>query len=140
MPPSTKPNKKTLVLDLDETLIHSEFQKPRKRHDFTIKVDIEGVFADVYVFVRPYVKEFITKMAILYELVIFTAALPNYANAIIDKLPNSMLISHRLYRHHCFKSGREVYIKEMKKLGRDLKDIIILDVRKSIYLFIYFIN
>lgn len=132
LPPLIKKGKKTLVLDLDETLIHSEFNRPRKRPDLTIKVDIESIYADVYVFIRPYVKEFLSRMGALYELVIFTASLPNYANAIIDRLPNSMLITHRLYRHHCFKTDREIYIKELKKLGRNIEDLIIIDVSESI--------
>lgn len=97
----------------------------------TIKINIEGTWAEVYVFIRPHVKEFLQKMAALYELVIFTASLPNYANEIIDRLPNSSLINSRLYRQHCNKTERDIYIKEMKKLGRNIKDVIIIDVSNN---------
>lgn len=98
-----------------------------------LKVNIEGKWATVYVLIRPYVKEFLQKMSSLYELVIFTASLPNYANPVIDRLPNGMLISHRLYRHHCVDTGR-IYIKMMKKLGRDVKDVIIIDNNPPSYI------
>ena len=134
LPPNLT-KKKTLVLDLDETLIHADFKRPRKQPTMTVKVNIDGTNADVFVFMRPYVKEFLEKMSHHYEIMIFTASLPNYANAIIDRLPNSKVIVHRLYRHHCFKTEREVYIKEMKKLGRDIKDVIIIDNNPPSYTF-----
>ena len=50
--PSVLPQ--TLLLDLDETLIHSSFQhKHREECDVTIKVEIEGLYHTVYVFKRP---------------------------------------------------------------------------------------
>jgi len=42
-------NKKTLVLDLDETLVHSSF-KPIVNADFVIPVEIEDQIQQVYVF------------------------------------------------------------------------------------------
>jgi RNA polymerase II subunit A small phosphatase-like protein len=44
--------RKTLVLDLDETLVHSQF-KPVKKPDYTIPVDIEGKFCNIFVLKRP---------------------------------------------------------------------------------------
>lgn len=72
--PTDKIGKKTLVLDLDETLVHSTFQRP-SYYDFTIPVDIDGKISIVYVLKRPGVDEFMSKMNELYELVIFTASL-----------------------------------------------------------------
>lgn len=44
--------RKTLVLDLDETLVHSQF-KAVKKPDYTIPVDIEGKFCNIFVLKRP---------------------------------------------------------------------------------------
>jgi len=44
--------KKCLVLDLDETLVHSSFH-PTAVFDFQIKVEIDGIYHDVYVAKRP---------------------------------------------------------------------------------------
>jgi len=41
LPPPSSPSTKTLVLDLDETLIHSSFKKP-KHYDFIIDIDVRG--------------------------------------------------------------------------------------------------
>merc|ERR1712129_481801 len=50
--------KKCLVLDLDETLVHSSF-KPIPKPDFIIPVEIDKVVHHVYVLKRPYVDEFL---------------------------------------------------------------------------------
>ena len=70
--------------------------------------------------------EFLRKMSGLYELVIFTASMPNYANQIIDHIPESFSIVHRLYRQHCTDTGT-IFVKELKKLGRNMKDVIMID-------------
>lgn len=74
LPPSEDPNKKCLVLDLDETLLHSTF-KPVDNCDFVIDVEIDSVMHPVYVLKRPFVDVFLTQMAEHFELVVFTASL-----------------------------------------------------------------
>jgi RNA polymerase II subunit A small phosphatase-like protein len=44
--------KKTLVLDLDETLVHSSFKPPLKP-DIILPVEIEGNICNVFVLIRP---------------------------------------------------------------------------------------
>ena len=77
--------RKTLVLDLDETLVHSSF-KPPKNPDIVLPVDIEGRLMHVYVLVRPGCIKFLTEMAKYYEVVIFTASLCKYADPLMDIL------------------------------------------------------
>ena len=43
---------KTLVLDLDETLVHSQF-KPIDNADIILPVEIEGQICHIYILVRP---------------------------------------------------------------------------------------
>jgi len=50
--------KKTLVLDLDETLVHSSF-KPVYDADFIIPIEIDNIQSSVYVLVRPGTSEFL---------------------------------------------------------------------------------
>jgi hypothetical protein len=50
-------HKKTLVLDLDETLVHSSF-KPIPNPDYIIPVEIDGRLVDVYVLKRPWLDHF----------------------------------------------------------------------------------
>lgn len=92
LPPTAK--KYTLVLDLDETLVHYED---------------DGIVGQFYL--RPFAPEFIEEMSKHYELVIFTAALQDYADWIIDRLDEKKRISHRLYRQHTSVSGNNYHIK-----------------------------
>lgn len=52
-----KQGKKTLILDLDETLVHSSF-KPPENPDIVLPVEIDGSINHVYVLVRPGTLEF----------------------------------------------------------------------------------
>lgn len=79
--------RKTLVLDLDETLVHSSFKAPTAREppaDIVLPVDIEGRICHVYVLVRPGCLKFLNEMAKYYEVVIFTASLSKYADPLMD--------------------------------------------------------
>ncbi|KAE8595397.1 hypothetical protein XENTR_v10015721 [Xenopus tropicalis] len=66
--------KKCVVIDLDETLVHSSF-KPINNADFIVPVEIDGTIHQVYVLKRPHVDEFLQKMGELFECVLFTASL-----------------------------------------------------------------
>ena len=116
--------KKTLVLDLDETLVHSQFVPFSIKSDLVLKIDLENQIHDIHVMIRPGVNEFLKKMGKLYEIVIFTASVSKYADPLLDIIDKNHNCSHRLFREHCSMVGI-TYIKDLKKLGRDLKDIII---------------
>ena len=126
-------NKKTLILDLDETLVHSSFI-PFENNDIVLNVDFDGIIYNIYVLVRPGAESFIKNMSKYYEIVIFTASLSNYASPLLDILDSDKFIKYRLYRDHCtFING--IYIKDLKKLNRDLKDLIIVDNSPLAYAF-----
>ena len=67
-----------MILDLDETLVHSSF-KPPEQPDIVLPVEIEGNICYVYVLVRPGTLTFLEELSEVYELVIFTASLSKYA-------------------------------------------------------------
>jgi RNA polymerase II subunit A small phosphatase-like protein len=79
--------KKTLVLDLDETLVHSSF-KAQSKPDIILPIEIEGNVCNVFVVVRPGTEFFLQRLAKCYELVIYTASLSKYAEPLIDILDN----------------------------------------------------
>jgi len=134
--PPLKPEhigKKCLVLDLDETLVHSSF-KPIPKPDFIIPVEIDRVVHHVYVLKRPYCDEFLLRASKHYEIVIFTASLSKYADPLLDKLDIHNVIEHRLFRESCVIHGT-AYVKDMRRIGRKLKDSIIVDNSPPSYLF-----
>ena len=125
--------KKTLVLDLDETLVHSSFI-PFEKNDLILNVNFDGVFYNIYVLVRPGAEQFIKEMGKYYEIVTFTASIESYASPLLDLLDKENNVQYRLYRDHChFVNG--VFIKDLKRLNRSLKDIIILDNSPMAYAF-----
>jgi len=125
--------KKCLVLDLDETLVHSSF-KPISHADFIIPVEIDNVIHRVYVMKRPFVDDFLKECAKNYEIVVFTASLAKYADPLLDQLDPDHTIAHRLFRESCVLHGT-AYVKDLRKIGRKLKDTIIVDNSPQSYIF-----
>ena len=101
--PKADPNghKYCLVLDLDETLIHYVDNGP-----------------DSYFLVRPYCKEFLNELSKLYEIVIFTAGVLEYADWVLDQIDPESKIKHRLYREHTIipEKERQQHIQNASKV------------------------
>ncbi|XP_026962633.1 carboxy-terminal domain RNA polymerase II polypeptide A small phosphatase 2 isoform X1 [Sagmatias obliquidens] len=122
-----------VVIDLDETLVHSSF-KPINNADFIVPVEIEGTTHQVYVLKRPYVDEFLRRMGELFECVLFTASLAKYADPVTDLLDRCGVFRARLFRESCvFHQG--CYVKDLSRLGRDLRKTLILDNSPASYIF-----
>lgn len=132
-PQGVAAQRKCLVLDLDETLVHSSF-KMVPNADFIVPVEIDGVTHSVYVIKRPGVDEFMRQMGELYEVVIFTASLNKYADPVIDILDIHHVVHHRLFRESCYNHHGN-YVKDLSQLGRPLHDTIILDNSPASYIF-----
>ena len=107
LPPKKKDQTYTLVVDLDETLIH--FDREKKLF-----------------YVRPYTRHFLRELSKLFEIVIFTAAQKDYTDFILQKVDVEGTISHKLYREHTV-CVDNVYIKDLSRLGRNLATTIIVD-------------
>ena len=126
-------NKKTLILDLDETLVHSSFD-PFPKNDIVLNINFDGIYYKIYVLVRPGAEEFIKNISQYFELVVFTASISKYASPLLDILDKERYIQHRLYRDNCtFLDG--IYVKPLKRIGRSIKDIIIVDNSPLAYAF-----
>ena len=90
-------HKKCLVLDLDETLVHSSF-KPVPNPDFIIPVEIEDKIVEVYVLKRPFMDQFMADVGSRFEVVVFTASLSKYADPLLDLLDIGHVVRWRLCR------------------------------------------
>jgi hypothetical protein len=75
----------TLVLDLDETLVHCTVEAVTGA-DFEFPVVFHGTQYQVHVRQRPYLKEFLQKIKDKYEVVIFTASQKVYADTLLNQL------------------------------------------------------
>ncbi|EJU04267.1 NLI interacting factor, partial [Dacryopinax primogenitus] len=125
--------RKCLVLDLDETLLHSSF-KMIPHADYVVPVEIEWQWHNVYCIKRPGVDAFLREMGDHYEVVVFTASLSKYADPVLDKLDVNRVISHRLFRESCY-NHKGNYVKDLSRLGRPIQDMIILDNSPASYIF-----
>ena len=162
-------NKKILILDLDETLIHADFDEEYANSQ-SIKYDAkisfyseenclsrnsdlkdddnestsddesrdysnEKILNIVGIFLRPGVRQFLEEVSKNFEVGIFTASVPEYANAVINYLdPENKFIKFRLYRNNCVNVGDLVKVKNLNIFKNiPMKKLIMVD--NNIYSF-----
>ena len=128
----TVDRQKTLILDMDETLIHAKPKIP-ENEDFEGDYDIvldddDGSQLTFMVKMRPGVVEWLERLAQFYEIAVFTAAERTYATKIIKHFdPNSEYIKHLLSREHCVHVSN-FYVKDLRIISdRKLEDMVIVD-------------
>jgi len=116
----------TLVLDLDETLVHcSTSLIPNYELKFLVKFG--GIDYPVYVRRRPHLFPFLKKVSEWFEVVIFTASQKVYADKLLNIIdPHRKYIRHRLFRESCVVIDGK-YIKDLSILGRPLEKCAIID-------------
>ncbi|KAH8118281.1 NIF-domain-containing protein [Phellopilus nigrolimitatus] len=140
--------RKTLVLDLDETLIHSTtrplfpsggnsgilnfgsligFGRNRKAGHM-VEVVLGGRSTLYHVYKRPFVDYFLRKVSAWYTLVIFTASMKEYADPVIDWLDAGRgILALRFFREHCTQLPNGAYSKDLSVLKEDLARICLID-------------
>ena len=134
--PTPKQGKMTLVLDIDETLVHASLkQRETLKYDTVVTITSGGASGNIYVAHRPHLMTFLRAIQPLFEVVVFTASQSSYANQLLDAIdPDGSLITDRLYREHCTEvNGARV--KDLSLLGRPLERMAIIDNSPVAYLF-----
>jgi Dullard-like phosphatase family protein len=122
--------KHLLVLDIDETLVHSDLiveqsveleHMKGKKYDTKINFANPNQTVDVYgVRYRPFLLEFLERMHRVYDIAVYTASTRDYADAVLNELdPRRELFVARLYRENCLPVNG-MNIKNMKNFpGND---------------------
>lgn len=120
--------KKTLLLDLDETLVHSDLNGSMHVYDIQLIIKLESSNeCRVKVSYRPFLQQFLEYASRNFNVVVFTAGLKEYADLILNNLdPLNQFINLRLYRDCCIEF-ENLFIKDLRILGLDLKDLIMID-------------
>ncbi|CDW53089.1 CTD nuclear envelope phosphatase 1 [Trichuris trichiura] len=132
---------KILVLDLDETLVHScydilpeESQLKGYEADLVFHISAKNRKVKTEVYKRPYVDAFLDMVSKWYLLVIYTAAMEEYADPIINMLDGSRgILNIRLYRKHCLPLNVSL-TKDLRIICDDLRRICIIDNSPTAYL------
>ncbi|TNN13489.1 CTD nuclear envelope phosphatase 1 isoform 1 [Schistosoma japonicum] len=132
--------RKVMVLDLDETLIHSVHDgimrttvRPGTPPDFVLKVFIDHHPVRFSVHKRPHVDFFLNVISQWYELVIYTASLEIYGAGVTELLDNGRhILQRRFYRQHCtYDNGS--YSKNLSLITSDMASVFILDNSPGAY-------
>ena len=137
-PAATRPVRQqrvTLILDLDETLVHSSFDPVLA--DLHIPLVMDGEHYVAYVNKRPFVEEFLRKCTQLFDVIVWTASLSVYAEPLINELSRMARIGNlkKMYREHCTEVAGGGYVKDLSTLGMSLEDVCIIDNSPSVSLF-----
>ncbi|RNF11991.1 nuclear lim interactor-interacting factor [Trypanosoma rangeli] len=104
-PPAGTNKKYTVVLDLDETVVYAR----------------EGPL-----YARAYLRELLRSIKDVFEVIVWTAGEREYAKNILEEINQEHIIQHLIYRHGAwFRS--EDYTKDLKKLGRNIDYVIIVE-------------
>ncbi|KAI9268291.1 NLI interacting factor-like phosphatase-domain-containing protein [Phascolomyces articulosus] len=127
---------KTLVLDLDETLVHSvrlgsyaarqqTVSTSIKRKKIEVQDDKQSMLYEVYK--RPHVDFFLKTISQWYKVVIFTASMAEYADPVIDWLDQDHnVISQRYFRQSCIvRNGN--FVKDISLAEPDLAKVCLVD-------------
>ena len=130
-------NKLLLVLDLDETLIHSDLDLKYTAHDKYVEISDGSV---IPLNVRPYVLEFLDFCYQYFDIVIYTASCSDYADPILDYIEEEGKVKYfkyRLYRENCIVYGN-FYIKDLLIFDKPLEKTIIVD--NNLFSFCHYLN
>ena len=120
--------KKTIIFDLDETLVHC-LDDINAEPDAILPVSFpSGEIVNAGINIRPFAKEVLSEAVKFFEVIVFTASHKCYADVVLDYLdPRHELIHHRLYRDNCL-VVEGVYMKDLRILAnRKIQDIVIVD-------------
>jgi Dullard-like phosphatase family protein len=129
--------KKTLIFDLDETLVHCcedvNFSSPSVILPIVFP---SGETIEAGINIRPFALDCLREVSKYFEVFVFTASHQCYANVVLDHLdPKHELIHHRFFRDSCVNMNG-VFIKDLRIFAnRNLKDMIIVD--NAAYSFAY---
>eukprot|EP00285_Hemiselmis_virescens_P017067 CAMPEP_0173382936 /NCGR_PEP_ID=MMETSP1356-20130122/5459_1 /TAXON_ID=77927 ORGANISM="Hemiselmis virescens, Strain PCC157" /NCGR_SAMPLE_ID=MMETSP1356 /ASSEMBLY_ACC=CAM_ASM_000847 /LENGTH=194 /DNA_ID=CAMNT_0014337539 /DNA_START=104 /DNA_END=688 /DNA_ORIENTATION=- len=123
----------TLVLDLDETLVHSS---PKRLYHFDWKIHVTT--ADnpsgcwFFVAKRPHIAHFLRAVSRWFEVVVFTASLQHYADPVIDLIDPEGHVCRRFFRNACVEMQGN-FVKDLSSVRTDLSQVVIVDNSPTAY-------
>lgn len=103
-------------------------------YDFTFRLQDGRVFVSL----RPYLREFLNEISKTYEPILFTSALPIYANPVLNYIEQHLITSaessspplcfrFRRFREHTVAWRHLEYVKDIRILGRPMNRAVLID-------------
>jgi CTD small phosphatase-like protein 2 len=129
-PPKNSDLVKTIIFDMDETLIHCVEDADNDNPDVVLTIEFPtGEVVDAGINIRPFAIDCLRRASKNFQVVVFTASHQSYADAVLDYLdPDKSLIDFRMYRDHCIQTEEGIYIKDLRVIrNRELKNMAIVD-------------
>ena len=140
--------KKLLLLDLDETLVHSEIRDKNNFLELNKLKNSANCYHKVFsyieknylyyfdIFFRPYLFDFLHEIQNYFDIAIFTASSKGYADTIINYIdPSNTIFKFRLYRDACIPIQNFIYIKDLRIIRNyEPSNVVLMD--NSLYSFI----
>ena len=126
------PKVMTMVLDLDETLIHHTLKPPTIGTYKALLFRPIGADSQktIYVQKRPFLGEFIELLQKDFNIIIYTSSVKEYADVILDWLDTNKVLNKRYYRDSCVSCNGQFY-KDLKAVDADINKTFILDNEPS---------
>jgi len=132
--------KKTIVLDLDETIIHCT-ETCGLNYDFQLSLELPNeatsmvgqlfhlLISQVKINVRPFLFDFLKEMGQLAEIILFTASHRFYSEKVLEYLdPEGAFIAYSLCNENCLITSEGIHLKDLRVIGnRELSDLVFVD-------------
>jgi CTD small phosphatase-like protein 2 len=117
--------KKTLCLDLDETLIHFSVEACGPSEPDAIVTAMDGSWGRVYL--RPGVHRFLYQASCMFELILFTAANRDYAEQVLPVLDAENCLFQAAYTRDDLPELYGAVLKDLRRAGRPLHEVVLID-------------
>eukprot|EP00331_Platyophrya_macrostoma_P025512 CAMPEP_0176434738 /NCGR_PEP_ID=MMETSP0127-20121128/16868_1 /TAXON_ID=938130 /ORGANISM="Platyophrya macrostoma, Strain WH" /LENGTH=315 /DNA_ID=CAMNT_0017817557 /DNA_START=45 /DNA_END=992 /DNA_ORIENTATION=- len=118
-------NKKTLVLDLDQTLVYLTLETPSKESNY-VEISDQGRLKS-YAVKRPGLDQFMKDMSADYNICIYSANKQRYVHDVVKAVGLTPYIFEIYTREHCTKVSEKTYMKSLLNLGFSLTNTIFVD-------------
>ena len=126
-----KEQENNIILDYEKNRASPPFLKNKNQKKYTLVLDLEETLVHINqlgeCILRPGLYKFLKNIKPYYELVSFSNESKYSSEPIIDIIEEkNKYFDYNLYREHLTFIGKE-FIKDLSKLGRDIKKVIVVD-------------
>ena len=120
-------------LNGDNQRIKYLLPKIKNGYQYSLVLDLDGTLVSFHknsstIILRPGLKDFLHRMKKLYELILFTSAIKDYVDPIVNFIENDeKYFDYILYRKHLSYDEKGEFFKNLNLLNRNIQKIIIVD-------------